>query len=105
SMPILSLLNVWQRGVDMQQEGFTPVHVTTDDGLTLHGRDYGDRHSGRLPVVCLAGLTRNSRDFHRIALALADQGRRVVTLDYRGRGLSQWDPEGASYTIGREAQD
>lgn len=89
----------------MQQDGFKPVHVRTDDGLMLYGRDYGDRSSSRLPVVCLAGLTRNSRDFHRIALTLADQGRRVVTLDYRGRGLSDRDPDGANYTIGREARD
>lgn len=89
----------------MQQDGFTPLHFTSDDGIALYGRDYGSGNSGQLPIVCLAGLSRNSRDFHQIATWLAGQGRRVVTLDYRGRGLSAWDPNPANYNIGREAQD
>ena len=89
----------------MQQDGFTPLQFTSDDGLSLYGRDYGSGNSGRLPIVCLAGLSRNSRDFHQLAIWLASQGRRVVTLDYRGRGLSAWDPDPTNYNIGREAQD
>jgi pimeloyl-ACP methyl ester carboxylesterase len=89
----------------MQQDGFTPFHFTSDDGLALYGRDYGSGNSGRLPIVCLAGLSRNSRDFHQLATSLTSQGRRVITLDYRGRGLSAWDPNPANYNIGREAQD
>ncbi|UVC10551.1 alpha/beta hydrolase [Rhizobium sp. TH2] len=89
----------------MQQDGFTPLHFTSDDGLALYGRDYGSGNSGRRPIVCLAGLSRNSRDFHQLATWLADQGRRVITLDYRGRGLSARDPNPANYNIGREAQD
>jgi len=89
----------------MQQNGFTPLHFTSDDGLSLYGRDYGAGHSERLPVVCLAGLSRNSRDFHQLAIWLVNRGRRVVTLDYRGRGLSAWDPNPLNYNIGREAQD
>jgi len=89
----------------MQQDGFTPLHFTSDDGISLYGRDYGTGVSGGLPIVCLPGLSRNSRDFHQLAIWLASQGRRVVTLDYRGRGLSAWDPNPANYNIGREAQD
>jgi pimeloyl-ACP methyl ester carboxylesterase len=89
----------------MQQDGFAPLHFTSDDGLALYGREYGSEDSGRLPIVCLAGLSRNSRDFHQLATWLAGQGRRVITLDYRGRGLSAWDPNPANYNIGREAQD
>ena len=29
----------------------------------------------------------------------------MIALDYRGRGLSEWDPHPANYNIGREAQD
>lgn len=89
----------------MQQNSFTPLHFTSDDGLALYGRDYGSGNSERLPIVCLAGLSRNSRDFHQLAMWLALQGRRVITTDYRGRGLSAWDPNPANYNIGREAQD
>jgi pimeloyl-ACP methyl ester carboxylesterase len=60
-----------------------------------------------LPIVCLPGLTRNSRDFSVLAEALAsdrDRPRTVVAMDYRGRGLSAWaDP--ASYRPDVEAGD
>jgi pimeloyl-ACP methyl ester carboxylesterase len=83
---------------------FSQYHFSTDDGLVLRGRIYGGPETSR-PVICLAGLTRNSRDFHVIAGILAAAGRRVVTLDYRGRGLSDWDPIPARYNVLREAQD
>ena len=88
-----------------QQIEFQPFHYRSDDGLTLHGRVYGHGNGGQPPVVCLAGLSRNSRDFHRFALMLAEEGRKVVTFDYRGRGLSDRDPDPANYNPGREAQD
>jgi pimeloyl-ACP methyl ester carboxylesterase len=70
-------------------------HLRAADGLRLAWREYGDALEPRLPVLCLAGLTRNANDFHDLALALAP--RRVVTLDLRGRGGSDWDPTGRSY--------
>jgi pimeloyl-ACP methyl ester carboxylesterase len=70
-------------------------HLRAADGLRLAWRDYGDPRAPRLPLLCLAGLTRNANDFHDFALALAP--RRVVTLDLRGRGSSDWDPSGRSY--------
>ncbi|MGV3551676.1 alpha/beta fold hydrolase [Rhizobium sp.] len=83
---------------------FTGFKFAADDGIMLHGRIYG-ADSGAPPVICLAGLSRNSRDFHGIASLLAAEGRRVVALDYRGRGLSGWDPNPANYNLLREAQD
>lgn len=65
------------------------------DGLALAWRDYGDPADPRLPLLCLAGMTRHGGDFHDLALALAP--RRVLTLDLRGRGQSDWDPSGRSY--------
>ncbi len=52
--------------------------------------------SALTPLLCLPGLTRNSRDFETIAPWLA-QKRRVITADFRGRGLSQYASDPASY--------
>lgn len=56
--------------------------------------EWGDAHNPRL-VVCVHGLTRNSRDFDALARALAPH-RRVVCMDVAGRGDSDWlaEPEG-----------
>lgn len=67
-----------------------------EDGLSLYYREYGDALSPALPIVCLPGLTRNSRDFHRVASRMAGT-RRVICPDYRGRGLSDYDPDPANY--------
>ena len=65
------------------------------DGLTLCARIYpGDL--ARAPVVCLPGLTRNSRDFEDLAAAIAPV-RRVICPDLRGRGRSQYSPVPATY--------
>ncbi|MEL6957942.1 MAG: alpha/beta hydrolase [Pseudomonadota bacterium] len=75
-------------------------HVTASDGTNLH---FSDEGTG-LPVLCLAGLTRNGRDFDHVAPHLLALGVRLIRLDYRGRGASDWaDP--ASYTIPQEALD
>ncbi len=81
------------------------------DGLRLYGRHYRkilDDGVARRPVLCLAGLTRNGRDFHEIALALSQTPncpRDVYTLDSRGRGLSQWDPDPKNYSVVVEMLD
>ncbi|ARU01542.1 alpha/beta fold hydrolase [Yoonia vestfoldensis] len=72
-------------------------HFTTADGLALH---YTDQGHG-LPVIALAGLTRNGADFDHVAPHLPV---RLIRPDYRGRGQSDWaDP--ATYTIPQEAAD
>jgi pimeloyl-ACP methyl ester carboxylesterase len=45
---------------------------------------------GQHLVVCVHGLTRNSRDFDELAASLADKGCRVVCMDVVGRGDSDW---------------
>jgi len=68
------------------------------DGVTLAYTDEGEG----LPVLCLAGLTRNGSDFDYVAPHLKDV--RLIRLDYRGRGLSAWaDP--ATYTFPVEGRD
>jgi pimeloyl-ACP methyl ester carboxylesterase len=69
------------------------------DGLRLYYRDYAAGQAGRLPVLCLPGLTRNSRDFAHVARRL-QAGRRVLCVDLRGRGRSQHDPNWQNYHPG-----
>ena len=73
---------------------------TSSDGLSLFYRDYpgGERASTCLPVVCLHGLTRNSRDFEGVAQHIADKGRRVIVPEMRGRGFSDYSPNSSTYT-------
>ncbi len=51
--------------------------------------DWGPRES-ESTIVCVHGLTRQGRDFDRLAGALAAQGHRVICPDLPGRGASQW---------------
>jgi pimeloyl-ACP methyl ester carboxylesterase len=65
------------------------------DGLRLHYRDYaGD--PARPPILCIAGLTRNARDFEGVAAHLADEWR-LICPDLRGRGESEPAKNPASY--------
>lgn len=75
---------------------YTERFYTAQDGKRLYYRDYGDRLSPLPPVICLPGLSRNSRDFHDLASHLSSH-RRVVCPDYRGRGQSAYDSNPARY--------
>ncbi|MEO0773237.1 MAG: alpha/beta hydrolase [Pseudomonadota bacterium] len=72
---------------------------TTSDGIRLH---YEDTGTGA-PILCLAGLTRNSRDFTYLIPHL--RGHRVIAMDYRGRGLSDYPDDFMTYNILREGED
>lgn len=89
--------------------GFEDVEFTARDGLRLYGRAYrANGGANRRTVVCLAGLTRNSRDFHDVALALsrhAASPRDVYTLDVRGRGKSENDGDWRNYAVPIEMHD
>ena len=76
---------------------------TSQDGLKLHARRYGA--DGAPDVVCLAGLTRNHRDFEGLARHLAAAGFRVTAFDSRGRGPSERARSIEEYTVVAEAQD
>src|SRR5215470_11194420 len=81
--------------------------VSAQDGLRLHVRAYGAR-TRALPVVCLPGLARTTADFDALALALAsdrERPRRVLALDYRGRGKSDYDRKAANYNLQVELAD
>jgi len=78
--------------------------VTAEDGTRLYARDYAGPQGSRLtPAVCLPGLTRNAKDFETIAPRLAAE-RRVLALDFRGRGRSgRADPK--TYRPDQEVAD
>lgn len=84
------------------------IFVTAQDGLRLHVREYGSRVAPRVPVVCLPGLSRNVADFDVIAPALAydsERPRRVIAIDSRGRGLSDYDSNPENYNLLMELGD
>jgi pimeloyl-ACP methyl ester carboxylesterase len=86
----------------------TPIFLSAPDGLRLHARCYGRRSTDALPVVCLPGLARTAADFEPLAEALSNDGkrpRRVIALDYRGRGQSEYDRDPANYKIQVELAD
>ncbi len=92
-----------------------PIWLSTQSGLILAGRHYAARPSAasvgagpmRRAVLCLAGLTRNARDFDRVASALCTgpTARDVYALDMRGRGQSDWDSDPRNYAVLTELFD
>lgn len=79
-------------------------YFSSADGLRLHYRDYPPASPGRVPVLCVPGLTRNCRDFETVAPRL-QHTRRVLCADLRGRGLSQHDPNWHNYHPGTYVGD
>ncbi|SMC95469.1 Pimeloyl-ACP methyl ester carboxylesterase [Fulvimarina manganoxydans] len=75
-------------------------------GLSLRGRLYG-RLESEPPLVCLPGLTRNSRDFDGLATALRDLRPEwpIVAFDSRGRGLSERCDDPNLYSVPEETLD
>ncbi|TCQ28856.1 alpha/beta fold hydrolase [Rhizobium sp. PP-CC-3G-465] len=97
----------------MDRNGIVEHFIRVRDDLTLFAAEYPAAHRAAdgddpLPVVCLPGLSRNSRDFHGFAQALSndrEKPRRVIAVDYRGRGRSDWDPDPSRYQLSVEAGD
>lgn len=75
------------------------AEFVTSDGLRLY---YTDEGSG-LPILCLAGLTRSTEDFSYVTPYL--RGNRLIKMDYRGRGKSEWDKDWRNYTLPVESRD
>lgn len=75
------------------------AHFNSSDGLSLHYTDQGDG----LPVLCLAGLTRTTADFDYVTPFL--ENVRLIKMDYRGRGASDWDSNWQNYALPIECRD
>lgn len=80
---------------------YSEQYYRSSDGLSLYYRDYG---SGDKVILCLHGLTRNSKDFHNLAQHLAPDYR-VISADIRGRGQSDRDPRSIRYNPGQYVKD
>ena len=74
---------------------YTDRFWNSPDGLRLHYRDYAGPLE-RPPILCIPGLTRNARDFEPVADRFAGEWR-VIAVDLRGRGLSEYDPNSVNY--------
>jgi pimeloyl-ACP methyl ester carboxylesterase len=88
------------------------LFVTAPDGLRLHVREYGSRTAPALAVVCLPGLARTVSDFDALAPALSNgtftngsPARRVIAIDSRGRGQSDYDQNPENYNVAVELGD
>lgn len=75
---------------------FREVYYASADGLRLYARVYEAAEIESPAVLCLPGLTRNSRDFEVLAPHLARRYR-VLCPDLRGRGRSERDPSCQHY--------
>lgn len=82
---------------------FEEKYFRSRDGLALYCRDYAG-NPDKAPVLYLPGLTRNSKDFERSAAHIAP-ARRVICMDQRGRGRSQYDFNWLNYHPGMYVDD
>jgi pimeloyl-ACP methyl ester carboxylesterase len=81
-------------------DNFVDCWYHSEDGLRLYARDYACRDPDRedpASVLCMHGLTRNCADFAGLADHLCERYR-VITVDQRGRGRSEYDSEVSNYT-------
>ena len=91
-------------GVPLPTSSYRELFWTSHDGLRLYARVYEGPSAAASTVLCLHGLTRNSRDFEDLAPHL--QARyRVIVPDVRGRGLSARDPNPQNYQPAIYIQD
>ena len=85
---------------------FTEHLYTAPDGIRTYYRRYAaSGNVEKAPVVCMHGLTRNSRDFEEVAPALSAMGHSVIAIDVRGRGQSDYDPQPERYNPGTYVGD
>lgn len=80
-------------------------YFSSGDGLRLYCRVFEPTVGSGTAVLCLPGLTRNSRDFAALAAHLQQRGHRVLTPDLRGRGRSAYDPDWRHYQPATYADD
>jgi pimeloyl-ACP methyl ester carboxylesterase len=83
---------------------YAEIDWHSHDGLRLYARVYDGPRSAAPTVLCLHGLTRNSRDFEDLAPHL-QRRYRVIVPDLRGRGFSARDAQPQNYQPGIYVQD
>jgi len=75
---------------------------TGGDGQRLAADLYGPEDG--TPVLLIGGMGQTRHSWRRVALRLADSGRRAITLDFRGHGESDRAPDG-DYSYPRQVAD
>jgi pimeloyl-ACP methyl ester carboxylesterase len=81
-------------------------HITSSNPSGKHRivyQDWGNENNTNV-LICVHGLTRNSRDFDYLAQHLSSQYR-VIAPDIVGRGQSDWLPDPALYTLEQYIHD
>ncbi len=108
STEIFLIVMTTQEPLHISQPQFERVVCPHPEGQ--HGMSYvrwGDPKSRRV-VVCVHGLTRQGRDFDRLAQALVAQSTeplQVICPDVAGRGRSEWLDNPVMYQIPQYASD
>jgi pimeloyl-ACP methyl ester carboxylesterase len=85
---------------ELDSKPWRDIFYESFDDLRLYARHYPAPDERFRSVICLPGLTRNSRDFHTLATYLSthpEKPRNVYCLDYRGRGRSEYDSNWRNY--------
>lgn len=93
---------------ELEGKPWRDIYYESFDDLRLYARHYPAPDERFRSVICLPGLTRNSRDFHTLATYLSthpEKPRNVYCLDYRGRGQSQYDSNWRNYVPYTELMD
>jgi pimeloyl-ACP methyl ester carboxylesterase len=86
---------------ELDGELWRDIYYASFDDLKLYVRHYPAPEAKLRPIICLPGLTRNSKDFQTLAIYLSkhpEKPRNVYCFDYRGRGRSQYDRSWRNYT-------
>jgi pimeloyl-ACP methyl ester carboxylesterase len=80
------------------------VFFVAADGTRLFADDRGPVHTSLVPILCLPGLTRNSKDFEPV-FGLLSHKRRTIAMDLRGRGRSAHAKDPKTYAVNIELND
>lgn len=91
-------------GANSPTRAGTVTPFRAPDGLALAAQVWPGPDPEAPVVLCLHGLTRNSRDFDLLAARLS-RDHAVVAPDQRGRGLSAHDPDLSHYNPFHHVQD
>jgi len=86
---------------------YRDVWYKSADNLALYARDYAVNEkqlASRFAVICIHGLTRNSDDFSLLCERFSGEYR-MVSVDVRGRGKSEYDPDPSNYHPFKYAED
>ncbi len=94
---------------DAKQDGrrdWSDHYWWSSDGVRLHARVYAGPEGSESapPILCMPGLARNVRDFEDLAPHVA-QYRKVIVIEFRGRGESAFAKDPMTYVPLTYVQD